>query len=218
VHISLEGLPALGRSELLSVLRLYPDQILILPELAKEVAEAGRIHLLRERSRLSDAIGSALPEHQQEVRDALARGMIAVEESHLGVHAAYAAALGDTAFLTQFQEREPDILGSDRFVRLAAPISVSLSRQEARDDPRYAVPADVLGRMFSGLADWHARRGSALALVDADRPPGQILGNLASAVHVCCSSCPWCPLWWALQSPGVLGVLYALCGESRRFR
>lgn len=183
MYISVEGLPALGKSEFLSTLRLYyPDQALILPELVKEVAETEKLDLFRERSRLSEAIWRALPNREKEVRGALDRGLIVVEESHLGVHAAYAAALGDTAFLAQFQDREQDILWPDRFVRLAAPISVSLSRQGARGDPRYAVPSDVLGRMLSSLDDWHTHRGSEPRLVNADRPPAEVMYDLAQAL------------------------------------
>lgn len=183
MHISLEGLPAVGKSELLSTLRLYyPDQVLILPELVKEVAETEKLDLFHERSQLSAAIWRALPNREREVRAALDRGQLVVEESHLGVHAAYAAALGDTAFLAQFQARGEDILWPDMFVRLSAPIAVSLARQQARGDPRYTVPADVLARMLSWLDGWHARRGSAPRLVDADRPPAEVMGDLSQAL------------------------------------
>jgi thymidylate kinase len=183
MHISLEGLPALGKSELLSVLRSYfPDQARVLPELVKEVADAEGIHLFRQRARLSEAIWRAVPEREKEVRTALDAGRTVVEESHLGVHAAYAAALGDTAFLAQFQDRESDLLWPDRFLRLAAPISVSISRQAARGDPRYTVGADVLGKMLASLDAWHAHRRSDLRPLDADRPPAEVVRDLSRAL------------------------------------
>ncbi len=183
MHISIEGLPALGKSEILSVLRLYyPEQVVVLPELVKEVAEQEHVDLLRERARLAAAIWAALPEREARICEALATGRIVIEESHLGVHAAYAAALGDTGFLGQFRDRESKILWPDRFVRLTAPIAVSLSRQVARGEPLYTVPADVLERMLPWLDDWHARRGTDLRLVDADRHPAEVLRDLVDAI------------------------------------
>jgi len=106
MHISIEGLPALGKSEILSVLRLYyPHQVAVFPELVNEVAEQEGSDLLRDRARLSKAIWAALPERERRVRDALAAEKIVLEESHLGVHAAYSAALG--AYITMPNVPEP---------------------------------------------------------------------------------------------------------------
>ncbi len=179
MHISIEGLPALGKTEILAVVRLYySDQVVVLPELVKEVAEQEGIDLFRERDRLSEAIWAALPERERRIRDALAAGTTVLEESHLGVHAAYAAALGDRTFLAQFQEREADLSWPTMFLRFAAPIPVSLTRQAARGDPRYTVPADVLERMLSWLDNWHAHRRSDLRAVVADRPPAEVIEGL----------------------------------------
>ncbi len=202
MHISVEGLPALGKSEILSVLRLYyPEQVVVLPELVKEAAERGGIGLFRDRTRLSEAIWALLPEREATVRNAIAAGKTLVEESHLGVHAAYATALGDAPFLAQLAARERDILWPDRFVRLAAPLPVSLARQEARGDRRYMVEADVLERMLSSLDDWHAKRGSDLRHVDADRPPAEVLRDLVAAVDL-----PYTPH----PSRGVIPYLFLL--------
>ncbi|HEU67939.1 MAG TPA: hypothetical protein ENN53_01760 [Candidatus Acetothermia bacterium] len=181
MYFALEGLPALGKSELLSVLRLYyPREVIVFPELVKEVAERGRIDLFRERSRLNEAIWAELPRQEQAIRDSLACGKTVIAESHLGVHAAYASVLGDRTFLEAFARREGNLLWPDRFLRLSAPIPVSLARQEARGDPRYAVPEEVLAAMLAQLDRWHAERGHALEFVDADRAPAAVIADLAT--------------------------------------
>ncbi|MCX7750515.1 MAG: hypothetical protein N2320_03015 [Candidatus Bipolaricaulota bacterium] len=181
MHISVEGLPAVGKSEVLALLRLYyPDQVLVLPELVKEVAEREGLDLFRDRARLGAALWEALPGREEAIRAARAAGKLVLEESHLGVHAAYAAALGDERFLAQFREREGELPWPDRFIRLGASIPVSTARQRARGDPRYTVPADVLARMLSVLDHWHARRRSDLRVLDADRPPAAVVADLAA--------------------------------------
>ena len=181
MHIAVEGLPAVGKSELLAVLRLYyPEHVVILPELVKEVAEGEGLDLLRDRDRLTEALWARVGDRERAIREALGAGKTVVEESHLGVHAAYAVALGDRRFQEEFANREGDILWPDTFVRLAAPIPVSVARQAARGDPRYAVPADVLERMLAALDDWHLRRRSDLRVLDADRPPVAVLSDLVS--------------------------------------
>ncbi len=181
MYLALEGLPALGKSELLSVVRLYyPQQVVVFPELVKEVAERGRIDLFRERARLNEAIWAELPRWERAIRDSLASGKMVIAESHLGVHAAYASALGDRAFLDAFARQEKNLLWPDRFLRLSAPISLSLQRQKARGDPRYAVPGEVLEKMLARLDLWHAERGHALEFLDADRAPAAVIADLAT--------------------------------------
>lgn len=183
MHVSLEGLPAVGKSEVLALLRLYyPDQVLVLPELVKEVAEGEALNLFRDRSRLNAAIWNALREREQEICASLAAGKLVLEESHLGVHAAYSAALGDEEFLSQLQKREGEVRWPDRFIRLAAPIPLSLARQSARGDPRYTVPEDVLGRMLAALDAWHLQRRSDLVVVDANRAPAEVVADLVDAL------------------------------------
>lgn len=183
MHISVEGLPAVGKSEVLALLRLYyPDQVSVLPELVKEVAEGEGLDLFRDRARLNAAIWKALPGREQAICKALAAGKVVLEESHLGVHAAYAAALGDEEFLSQLRKREGVIRWPDRFVRLGAPVAVSVARQAARGDPRYTVPEDVLVRMLGALDAWHLQRRSDLVVIDADRPPAEVVADLAGAL------------------------------------
>lgn len=185
MHIAVEGLPALGKSEFLSVLRLYyTPQLAVFSELVKDVSERQKIDLLSDRTRLGDGLWAALPEREQQIRDALTAGRIVLEESHLGVHAAYAAALGDATFLAQFRERESQILWPNRFVRFAAPVSASLARQVIRGDPRYSVPPDVLRRMAGWLDSWHARRKSIIEELNVDRPPAEIMRGLVDTLSL----------------------------------
>jgi len=178
-YVTLEGLPALGKSELLSALRLfYPEQVLVLPELVKEVGEREGLDPFREREKLNSAILAALPGRQELIRTALAQGLTVVEESHLGVHAAYCAALGDDGFLAEFQGLEGGILWPGRFLQLEAPIAVSLARQAARGEPRWQVDREVLERMQDWLFRWHAEGGHEVEKIDADRPPQEVLADL----------------------------------------
>jgi len=180
-----------GKSELLSALKLYfPGQVFVLPELVKKVAEREKIDLFRERDRLREAILNELPQRQREIEAALERGLIVVEESHLGVHAAYSAALGDRAFLEEFTKIEPRIRWPDLFVRLEILIPVSLARQRARGDPHYEVGEEVLVRMSDWLSRWHAERGHEVSAIDADRSPEEVLGELVSALGLRYRSLP----------------------------
>ena len=183
----------MGKSELLSAIKLYyPGQVLVLPELVKEVAEREGIRdLFRERGELTRAILEELPRRQGEIREAMDRGLLVVEESHLGVHAAYSAAVGDEGFLKEFRKLEGEILWPDLFVRLEVPIAVSLERQRARGEPRYEVPEEVLSRMSEELSRWHAERGHELLSIDADRPPHEVLGELVGALGLKYRSLPF---------------------------
>ncbi len=178
-YFSLEGLPALGKTELLSVLRLYfPGEVLVLPELVKLVAEREGLDPLSDRPALNRAILAALPERQREIEDALGWGITVVEESHLGVHAAYSEVLGDEGFPSELAKREASLRWPEVFLRLEAPIAVSLERQQARDTPRWEVGREILEGMSRRLEAWHARRGDELRVIDADRPPAEVLGDL----------------------------------------
>jgi len=191
-YLSLEGLPALGKSELLAALRLFfPRQVLVLPELVKEVGNREGLNPFRDRDRLNRAILAALPERQAAVRAALSQGLTVVEESHLGVHAAYCAALGDDAFLSEFARLEGELLWPEQFLHLAAPIEVSLARQAVRGEPQWAVGREVLSKMLSWLSSWHARRGSEVVPLDADRPPQQVLADLTEALGLAYRSLPY---------------------------
>ncbi|MGC9530136.1 MAG: hypothetical protein ACP5G2_05925 [Candidatus Bipolaricaulaceae bacterium] len=190
-YICVEGLPAVGKSELLAALRLYyPGQVQVFPELVKEVAERADLDPLRDRAALRAALAEALPRRQDEVRAALAGGLTVVEESHLGVHAAYAAALGDAATLAACQRWQEGAQWPDRFLRLETPIAVSMVRQAARGEPRWAVEEGVLADMLAWLSAWHARRGDQVTCIDADRPPEQVVADLAASVGLAYRSLP----------------------------
>ncbi len=190
-YVTVEGFPAVGKSELLSVLKLYfPEQVLVLPELVVEVAEKEGLDLFRDRDRLRNAILGELPKRQRKIREGLSRGLLVVEESHLGVHAAYSAALGDEKFLEEFKRLEDEILWPEVFVRLEAPTLVSRERQRVRGDPRYEVEEKILERMVGWLSQWHAERGHELWVIDADRPPEEVLRDLVHALGLWYRSLP----------------------------
>lgn len=179
MYVAVEGLPAVGKSEILALLRLYfSDQVLVLPELVKEVAEQERIDLFQARSKLTRAILENLPTRQAQVRQALSGGKIVLEESHLAVHAAYSAVLGDTEFLGIFQQLEGQILWPDVFLRLEVPLEVSWVRQGARGDARYLVPPEILAPMAAWLSAWHARRGDKIEIINADCPPQEVVAAI----------------------------------------
>lgn len=179
MYIGVEGLPAAGKSEILALLGLFfPNQILVLPELVREVVERENLDLFQDRSRLTQALVELLPARQAHVQAALKEGRVVIEESHLGVHAAYSAALGDVQFLSVFHDLEEKILWPNLFVRLEIPVEVSLRRQAARGDPRFFVPKGVLSRMAGWLSAWHARRADRLDVIDADRAPHEVVEAL----------------------------------------
>lgn len=180
MYIAIEGFPALGKSEVLALLRLYfPEKLLVLPELVKEVAEEERLDLFRDRPRLNEAILKRLPERQALIHKALEEGKMVLEDSHLAVHAAYSAILGDAELCAAFQELEAQILWPDLFLRLEAPVEVSLLRQEARGDPRYTVPKEILLPMLAWLSAWHARRGDRVEVINADQAPWEVVAEVA---------------------------------------
>lgn len=183
--MAVEGLPAVGKSEVLALLRLYfPNQVLVLSELVKDVAERENLDLFNDRSRLTRAILEALPARQALIKKALTQGLTVVEESHLGVHAAYSAALDDAEFLSVFHKLEEEILWPEVFVRLEVPLAVSLLRQAARAEPRYVVPQEILSCMAGWLSAWHARRAAQVAVIDADRPPEEVVANLIEILRL----------------------------------
>ncbi len=184
MYVCVEGPPAVGKSEVLALLRLYFPDLLVLPELVKEVAEREGLDLFRDRERLAQALWEALPPRQAGVRAALAEGHVVLEESHLGVHAAYAAALGDHRFLEAFSRREEEILWPEVFLRFEAPLEISLLRQKVRGDPRYMVSADVLSRMEGWLSAWHARRGDRVVTIPVDRSPDEVVASVIRALDL----------------------------------
>ncbi len=182
-HVVVEGLPAAGKSEALALLaRFYPQAVRVLPELVKSVVEDERIDLFRERDRLTRALAAALPRRRAAVDDIVRRGYLCLEESHLGVHAAYARALGDRGFLERYAELERETPRPDLFVRLDLPIEASVARQAARGTPAYAVDAATLRTFLAELDEWHTARRTPMVVVDADRSAGAMATDLEQAL------------------------------------
>jgi hypothetical protein len=103
---------------------------------------------------------------------------LCLEESHLGVHYAYAVALADTGFVEAYPNLERQAPRPNLYVRLDIPVSESVARQAARGTPAYDVSEELLARVSTELSRWHADRGSPLVVLDADRPPGEVVGEL----------------------------------------
>jgi len=182
-HVVVEGLPAVGKSEALALLaRFYPRTIRVFPELVKSVVEEERIDLFRERTRLTQALARAVPRRRAEVEAAVRAGFLCLEESHLGVHYAYAIALSDTGFLKAYPDLDRQAPHPDLYVRLDIPVSESAARQAARGTPEYDVREELLARVSTELSHWHAERGSRLLVLGADRPPGEMLRELEEAL------------------------------------
>ena len=177
-YVVIEGLPAAGKSELLGLLeRFYPDQLRVLPELVKTTVKQQGIDLFRDRERLTAALAKTLPERKRAVKEILARGMLCLEEAHLGVHWAYSRALGDEAFVAAYKELAREDLEApvpDAYVRLEISPAVSVSRQEARGTPGFFVGEDVLARMLNGLQGWHLGQGTSLVTIDAECPASEV--------------------------------------------
>ena len=178
-HVIFEGLPAVGKSEILGLLaRFYPDGVRVLPELVKETATQHHIDIFRERNRLRDAITSGLPGRAEAVREIVHAGYLCLEESHLGVHWAYAKSLGDHAFVEAYPELEKLLPRPDAFIRLEVPISVSLTRQAARGTAQFDVAGPALQRMLRHLDQWHAARHTLLHTVDATQTAHAVIADL----------------------------------------
>ncbi len=125
---------------------------------------------------------------RMEIEEALGKGLTVVEESHLGVHAAYCAALGDEVCLTEFYELEEEVRWPDMFVRLEIPLSVSMERWRGRDGS--GPEAELLKRAEDWLYRWHAERGHELVVIDADRSLEEVLGDLVSVLGLRYRSLP----------------------------
>jgi thymidylate kinase len=175
-HVVFEGLPAVGKSETLELLaRFYPERVRALPELVKEIALSAGLDLFRDRQALTRAILEALPKRVERIQRILADGFLCLEESHLGVHLAYARALGDRPFVDAYTSIRHEIPTPDAYVRLEIPIAVSLARQTARGTPGFDVHEGRLSAMLANLDRWHGENATNLHFVQADRPAAEVL-------------------------------------------
>ncbi|MCX6094491.1 MAG: hypothetical protein NTY63_06705 [Candidatus Bipolaricaulota bacterium] len=182
-HVVVEGLPAVGKTEILALLaRFYPQSVRVLPELVKEVVEAEGIDLFRERERLTDALRRAGPERARRIREILSADHLCLEESHLGVHCAYSQALGDSSFLRAYEDLAARLPEPDLYLRLDLPIAESIARQAARGTPQYAIDASRLRQFLDELTAWHDARRTRLVTIDADRPAAVVVEAVERAL------------------------------------
>jgi len=178
-HIVVEGLPAVGKSEILALLeRFHPRSLRILPELVKDLVTRHGLDLFRDREQLTQAIADALPEREAQIRSILAEGHLCLEESHLGVHLAYAHALGDTSFVDAYPALAEWVVEPDAYFRLRIDPEESVRRQIARGTAAFEVSVDVLTEMSTRLDRWHAAHGSSPVVIDGDRPPADVLTDV----------------------------------------
>ncbi len=184
-HVILEGLPAVGKSETLELLaRFYPHQVRVLPELVKTVVLNEGIDLFNERPRLAEAIRKALPERHRQIREILNQGLLCLEESHLGVHYAYSAALGDRDFVELYPAIADVLPSPDAYLRMELPIAVSLDRQMARGTARFDIDGPALGRMLAELDRWHETQTAPLVRVNADCSVKDVLANIEDLLEL----------------------------------
>ncbi len=178
-YVILEGLPAVGKSETVELLaRFYPHQVRILPELVKTVVLNEGIDLFNERARLAEAIRKALPERHRRINEILNQGLLCLEESHLGVHYAYSAALGDRDFVELYPTIADALPAPDAYLRMELPVAVSLDRQLARGTTRFDIDGPALGRMLAELDRWHETQTVPLLHVNADRSAKDVLAEI----------------------------------------
>jgi thymidylate kinase len=178
-YVVFEGLPAVGKSETLELLaRFYPHQVRVLPELVKTIILTEGIDLFTERARLTEAIRKALPERRRQIQEIIGQGFLCLEESHLGVHYAYSAALGDRDFIELYPSIAEALPIPDAYVRMDLPISASLDRQLARGTAQFDIDGQALGTMLSELDRWHESQAAPLHHVDADCPVDEALAGL----------------------------------------
>jgi len=175
-YVVLEGLPAVGKSEILALLScFYPQRVRVLPELVKEVATREGLDLFSKRTQLTEAILAEIPRRRAEIEEALAQGKLCLEESHLGVHLAYSEALEDRSFIAAYPRIANLLASPDFYLRLDVPIERSLQRQRARGTPQFEVDRSMLEQMLSRLQSWHIERKNKVVAVNADRSPSSFL-------------------------------------------
>ena len=178
-YVVIEGLPAVGKSEVLALLeRFHPGTVRVLPELVKEIVERDGLDLFRDREELTAAIAASLPRRRARIHEIVEQGYLCLEESHLGVHRAYSLALGDAGFIDAYEALRDALPFPDAFVRLEIPTAESTKRQQARGTLGFEIDAATLDRMLSELDRWHADRPTPLIRIDADRPAHEMVAEL----------------------------------------
>lgn len=178
-YVVIEGLPAVGKSETLAIFaRFYPERVRVLPELVKEVVIREQIDLFSERDRLTAALLAEIPRRKEQIERILADGKLCLEESHLGVHLAYAHALNDRSFIDTYPKIEDALPTPDLYLHLEIPIDLSLARQRARGTANFDIDRPTLARMLASLQGWHIAHRTRVATVNADCPPSIFLAKV----------------------------------------
>ena len=72
----------------------------------------------------------------------------------------------------------------DAYVRMEIPVSESIDRQRARGTAQFDIDAPTLRQMLTHLDRWHATRATTLCRVDADRPPQDVVAELADLLSL----------------------------------
>ncbi len=184
-YVVFEGLPAVGKSEMLELLaRFYPHQVRILPELVKTIVLNQGIDLFNDRARLAEAIRKELPERRQQINEIVNQGLLCLEESHLGVHYAYSAALGDRGFLELYPTLADELPTPDAYLRMDLPITISLDRQLSRGTAQFDIDGPALGAMLAELDRWHNSQTAPLLHVTADRPAHEVLAEIENMLEL----------------------------------
>jgi len=184
-HVVFEGLPAVGKSEILALLaRSYARSVRVLPELVKEVVLRHHFDLFRDRPELTAALQDEIPRRREAVERILREGFVCLEESHLGVHYAYATALGDTAFADAYPALRNTLPPPDAFVYLDIEPEESVVRQGARSTPGFHVDSSTLHQVVSELMRWHEEGSVPRFVVDANRPPSAIVADIEAFLHL----------------------------------
>ena len=178
-YVVVEGLPALGKSEVIELLaRFYPDRVRVFPELVKEIVLRDDLDLFGDRDALTTAIADALPDRAARIASARERGFLCIEESHLCVHRAYAESLGDRGFLDAYDDLDRILPRPDAYVRLQAPLDVSIARQAGRGTPGFEIDRPTLERTWAEVDRWHEIHATKLLRVDVDRPANLVVADL----------------------------------------
>lgn len=183
-YVVFEGLPAVGKSEMLELLARFYPQVRVLPELVKTIVLNQGIDLFNDRARLAEAIRKELPGRRQQIREIINQGLLCLEESHLGVHYAYSAALGDRGFLELYPSIAEELPTPDAYLRMDLPITVSLDRQLSRGTAQFDIDGPVLGTMLSELDRWHNSQTAPLLHVTADRPAHEVLAEIEELLEL----------------------------------
>lgn len=188
-HVILEGKPTTGKTEVSNLLKIFlPKQVVILPELTTVLVRENKLNILRDRAELTALLLDAVPARKAEVQRIIAAqpGVVVFEESHMGVHWAYATILDDRTFLDIYDEQiAPHVLVPDLFLRLDMPIGLSVRRQKARATKDVEVDGELVRRTFELIDEWHANLGANnLHVLNSNRPPDQFVRAVMDVLGV----------------------------------